>query len=102
MRFSSKKKIWEIVDMSNVSLAFYNETSDFPFGSRRWYFLDNNCTDPAKPWRTLNLHEATDQPGLNNKYFENICPLMRRNISDQEISVVTMAVVSSLDMCATM
>ena len=66
MRFSSPKKIWEIVDMSDAILAIYNETSDFPLGRRRWYFLDSNCTDPGQPWRTLNLHEATDQPGLQS------------------------------------
>ena len=67
MRFSSKKQTWEIVDMANITLAFYNETSDFPLGTRRWYFLDNNCTDPGHPWRTLNLHEVADQPGGTTK-----------------------------------
>ena len=72
MRFSAENKTWEIVDMSNITLAFYNETSDFPMGTRHWYFLDQNCTDPGKPWRSLNLQEITEQPGIMKlKYLEN-------------------------------
>ena len=101
MRFSPENKTWEIVDMSNLTLAFYNETSEFPFGSRPWYFLDQNCTDPGKPWRTINLQEVTDQPGLASEIFGKY-HLMQINICCQETSVVTTAPVSIPDMCVTM
>ena len=54
---------WKIVDMDKKTLALTNGSSDFPLGSRRWHFVDGNCTDLGQPWRTLNLHQSIPQPG---------------------------------------
>ena len=54
---------WKIVDMDKKTLALTNGSSDFPLGSRRWHFVDGNCTDLGQSWRTLNLHQSIPQPG---------------------------------------
>ena len=64
MIYIKSGQTWEIVDTnSNKTLAFTNETSSFPVGVHRWFFLDGDCTDPDVPWRKLNLHMAVNQPG---------------------------------------
>ena len=64
--FSPRSRRWEIVEVhdSNNVLAFMlqNKETDFPIGIHRWNFTEN-CTDPGKEFRTLNLHANVDQPG---------------------------------------
>ena len=65
MIYSKHQQRWEVrssVDETKI-LAFLNETSEFPLGVHQWYFLDTNCTDPGKPWRSLNLHLHLEEPG---------------------------------------
>ena len=63
MIFSLENRLWKIVDLNNRTLAFTNATLDIPMGTHRWYFLDSYCNDPGQLWRTLNLHQAIEQPG---------------------------------------
>ena len=63
MIFSPEYKLWKIVDLKNRTLAFTNDTLDIPVGTHKWYFLDSYCNDPGQHWRTLNLHQAIEQPG---------------------------------------
>ena len=74
MIFSTEHKLWKIVDLKNRTLAFTNDTLDIPVGTHKWYFLDSNCNDSGQHWRTLNLHQAIEQPGstvykMTNIYF---------------------------------
>ena len=61
--FSPENKLWQIVDLKNRTLAYTNDSLDIPVGTYKWYFLDSYCNDPGQPWRTLNLHQAIEQPG---------------------------------------
>ena len=55
---------WNIVSLVEKRvLAFSNSSEDFPFGTRRWFFTDDSCTDPGQVWRTMNLQQFSEQPG---------------------------------------
>ena len=63
--FTKDNKRWEIQTLQNNStVAFTNESTDYPFGMRKWFFNQEiNCTDHGKDWRYLLLHQDVPQPG---------------------------------------
>ena len=62
--WSDVEKRWIIESTINRRvLAYSSEIKGFPLGVHKWIFLDDNCTDLGKEWRTLKFHLAVDQPG---------------------------------------
>ena len=62
--WSGRDNRWEIIDgETNNTLAFSNQSTTFPLGLNPWYFTEN-CTDPGRAWRSLNLHLDVEQPGM--------------------------------------
>ena len=62
LRFSKEDKRWTIHDSStNVTLAYTN--TKYPVGSKKWYFINESCTDERVNYRTLNFHPYVEQPG---------------------------------------
>ena len=66
MVWVEENKRWEIVNLiKNSTEAFMNSSTDFPFGTHAWYFIDGSgCTDTKQEWRSLNLHRKVVQPGM--------------------------------------
>ena len=55
---------WEIQRLhDNSTIAFMNETTNYPFGIHKWYFEESKCYDEGESWRTLILHQEVEQPG---------------------------------------
>ena len=55
---------WEIQTLKeNKTVAFMNETSDYPFGLNKWYFEAFVCKDEGEEYRRLLLHLQVEQPG---------------------------------------
>ena len=64
LTWSNESKRWDIVNqIDKTVLAFSNSTESFPFGTHRWFFNDERCTDPDQTWRTMNLQQFSEQPG---------------------------------------
>ena len=63
--WSEENRRWEIINLiTKRTEAFMNDTSDFPFATKHWYFIDgSNCVDLGQNWRSLNLHLKVPQPG---------------------------------------
>ena len=63
--FSSSRDRWEVSHTFNSSnvLAFMDTKSDFPLGVNQWIFLEEDCADPWKMYRTLSLHFEVKKPG---------------------------------------
>ena len=57
-----KNSRWEILNLiTNTTEAFLKDTSDFPLGSKAWYYTeDNHCTPTGLK---LNLHLKVEIPG---------------------------------------
>ena len=67
MIFSDKLNRWEIVNISDsnnvVAYMIKSNGINYPIGLNHWMFLDSNCTDPEKPFRSLLFHLEVEQPG---------------------------------------
>ena len=64
MVWSSTERMVTIVDIkNNNTLAYINDTEDFPFGTHPWYFTNDECKDDEDDFRMMNLHQAVEQPG---------------------------------------
>ena len=64
MFWSGEDRRWNIANLvDNKNMAYTNDTSAFPIGTRRWYFINGSCNDPGQLWRKMNLHLAVQQPG---------------------------------------
>ena len=62
--FSPNSSRWEIINLRNdMVIAFCNETTDYPFGAREWYFLEHNCKEKGKMWKRLLFHQSVEEPG---------------------------------------
>ena len=62
MGFSKESKRWSIYDSSTNRTLAYTETS-YPVGTKKWYFINESCTDAGMEYRTLNFHPFAEQPG---------------------------------------
>ena len=61
---SSPRHRWEIVEGGDDIIAFTNDSTYFPLGKQRWYFVDGKCRDQEdQTYRTLSLHLDVEQPG---------------------------------------
>ena len=49
--------------VNNRTMAYANDTLDYPIGSHRWYFTDGNCREKNEKWRKDDPHLAVQQPG---------------------------------------
>ena len=55
---------WEIQKLSDLTtVAYMNETSDYPFGVHHWHFTKTSCEDPGSQLRALHLHQPVQVPG---------------------------------------
>ena len=58
------KNRWELQKLSDSStIAFMNETSNYPLGVHKWFFEETICRDQEVIWRKLILHLEVEQPG---------------------------------------
>ena len=65
MIWNIKENQWEIRNlMNNDTLAKLNSTSGIPLGTKKWYFLLEDCRDPLVKWRNLNFHLKVERPGM--------------------------------------
>ena len=69
--FSTDNSRWEIQTLQNNStIAFTNESTDYPFGLRKWYFgQEFECKDNGQSWRALLLHQEVPQPGCPTSFL---------------------------------
>ena len=64
MKYSEENKRWEIINKRNSRvLALLNDTSLFPLGKNKWFFLESICQENLAEYRYLNLHLEVEQPG---------------------------------------
>ena len=64
LAWSDESKRWLIINLvDNSLLAHCNSTTDYPFGSRRWFFTNISCSDAGQSWRKMSLQQKVKQPG---------------------------------------
>ena len=63
--WDSAKLRWEIQDMSDLkTVAYMDESLDYPFGVHGWHFTGDSCQDqPGSQLRALHLHQPVELPG---------------------------------------
>ena len=72
IRYSQNALRWELVNLeTDLVIAFCNETTDYPFGTQKWYFnlTQHNCKEEGQNWKKLIFHQAIMQPGTEKDIF---------------------------------